>query len=524
MRRWLILIAVVAGLMMDLMDLTIVNVAVPDIMTGFGADIRVAQYVITAYMITIGLFEPITAYLADTRGTRRIYLVSLMVFTLGSVLCALSWNIDSLILFRVIQAIGGGMIMPLALSIVQKTFSSKELPVAMAAMGIPLLLAPALGPTVGGYLIEHWNWRFIFWLNVPVGIGAIAASRILLAEFETVAKRLDTLGFVLSAVGFATLLLAVSNGASDGWGSFEIVSLFVVATASLVLFAFVEYRCAVPLLDLRILKNRQYTASIAVMFFVMMAMFGSLFLIPLFMQQLRGLGAMQTGMLLIPEIIGGALALPISGFLLSRVGVVPLTLTGLLVMLVGMYPFHQLEIASPIASVELQLFIVGAGLVLGLMPSITTAYASLSRSLVNQGSAFLNMMRQVGSALGVAILTSVVQHRSAVYERLLSSSVTPASPAGQFLSQLSAHLQGMGVARAHETAAVFVVDLLKQHAGVLAFQDAFLTSALLGVLAILPTAFLLRRTRAGAGSASRARPADRAHTLTEGDGGSLAAP
>ncbi|MDB5084043.1 MAG: Membrane component of multidrug resistance system, partial [Bacilli bacterium] len=170
MRKWLILIAVVAGLTMDLMDLTIVNVAVPDIMTKFGSDIHLTQYVITAYMMTIGLFEPLTAYLADTRGMKRIYLWSLVVFTSGSVLCALAWNIDSLIAFRILQAIGGGMIMPLAMSIVQHTFTKEELPLAMGLMGVPMLIAPALGPTIGGYFVEYWNWRLIFWLNVPIGI------------------------------------------------------------------------------------------------------------------------------------------------------------------------------------------------------------------------------------------------------------------------------------------------------------------------------------------------------------------
>jgi len=224
--KWLSLIAVVLGLSMDLLDMTIVNVAIPDIMLELGTDLRLSQYVITAYMVTIGVFEPITAYWADTRGMKKIYLLSLFIFTVGSILSALAWNINALIFFRIVQAVGGGMIMPLALSIVEKTFTREELPMAMGLMGIPLLIAPAIGPMIGGYLVDTFDWRMIFWINLPIGVLSIYASYLLLHEFETVTKKFDFWGFVLSALGFSTLLLALSNGADKGWTSFNIVFLF----------------------------------------------------------------------------------------------------------------------------------------------------------------------------------------------------------------------------------------------------------------------------------------------------------
>jgi DHA2 family multidrug resistance protein len=496
-RKWLVLIAVVAGLTMDLMDLTIVNVAVPDIMTKFGSDIHLTQYVITGYMVTIGLFEPLTAFLADTKGTKRIYLLSLGIFTAGSALCAVAWNMDSLILFRVFQAIGGGMVMPLALSIVEKTFSKKEFPIAMGMMGIPLLLAPALGPAIGGYFVEYWNWRFIFWLNIPVGVIAIIASYVLLKEFATVSKKLDLAGFLLSAMGFSALLLAVSNGPTDGWKSLYIISLFIISGLTLLLFVYVELYSAVPLLDLRIFKNRVYVASTLVTFFMMMAMFGSLFLIPLFMQQLRGLGAMSTGMMLIPEVIGAAILLPISALLLPRVGATSLTIIGLAIMTVGMYPLFQIQTSTSLDYVRLQLFVVGGGLGFGLMPAFTMAYTVLPPPLVNQGSAFLNMMRQIGSALGVAILTSVIQEWTLVYYDQLSSSGTSWSRMGILLSQLTSKMKGQGYPpdQAHSMALGYIVNMVQQQAGVLAFHKAFATSAILGVIAVVPAIFLFRGKR-----------------------------
>ncbi|MCL6444843.1 MAG: DHA2 family efflux MFS transporter permease subunit [Alicyclobacillus sp.] len=497
MRKWLVLIAVVLGLSMDLMDMTIVNVAIPDVMTEFGATIHLSQYVITAYMMTIGLFEPITAYLADTRGTKRIYIVSLVVFTIGSVFCGAAQNIKSLIFFRILQAIGGGMIMPLALSIVEKTFDKKELPLAMGLMGIPLLVAPALGPTIGGYFVEYWNWRWIFWLNVPVGVVAIFSSLELLKEFEKTPKRLDFFGFLFSAVGFATLLLAISNGPTDGWRSNEIISLFSISGISLLTFLWIEAKHPAPLLDLTIFRNRIYTASLWVTFFMMIGLFGSLFLVPLFMQQLRGLDAMKTGMILIPEVIGAAVMVPISSLLLPRIGASVLTVIGSVIMTIGAYPLTHIQVDMSIFSVETDLIIVGAGIGLAIMPAVTMAYTVLPKHLVNQGSAFLNMMRQIGSSLGVAILTSVIQERMPIHFARVAESVTPWSPAGQALRTLVQHFQlaGYGPQQAHELGLLVIYQQVQLTASVQAFHDAFFASAVLGLIGIIPALFLYGKKR-----------------------------
>ncbi|GAB7386647.1 DHA2 family efflux MFS transporter permease subunit [Bacillaceae bacterium] len=493
--KWLILIPIILGLSMDLLDMTIIEVALPKIMTEFGSDIDITQYVITAYMITIGVIEPVTAYWADTRGMKKVYLISLLIFTLSSILCALSWNIDMLIVFRILQAVGGGMIMPIALSIIEKSFDKKELPIAMGLMGLPLLIAPAMGPTIGGYLVEHLNWRWIFWINLPIGCLAMAFSFVLLREFETVKKRLDIWGFILSAIGFGALLLALSNGASEGWTSANIVFLFILSAISLLSFFLVESRISNPILDLRIFKNRIYAAAIGVTFFFMMTLFGSLYLVPLFMLELRGLGEIETGMLLIPEVIGAMLFLPISAVLLPRVGASVLTITGIIIMTIGSYSLVHLQVHTDLEAVEKNLFIIGIGLGLGIMPSITLAYSSLPEDLVNQGSAFLNLSRQVGSALGVAILTSVIQERTPVYYHQLSESVTPGSNEEMYFQQMVSYFQSIGYA-AEQSAQMGMAMILKHiqtAASVSAFQNAFFISMVFGLLAMIPALFLYRK-------------------------------
>lgn len=493
--KWLALIAVVLGLSMDLLDMTIVNVAIPDIMLELGTDLHLSQYVITAYMVTIGVFEPITAYWADTRGMKKIYLLSIIIFTSGSILSALAWNINALIFFRIIQAIGGGMIMPLALSIVEKTFTKKELPLAMGLMGIPLLIAPALGPTIGGYLVDTFNWRMIFWINVPVGVLAFCTSILLLHEFEIVTKKFDFWGFVLSAVGFSTLLLALSNGTDEGWTSINIVLLLYVAVSSLILFFIVEAYAPEPLLDLRIFKSRIYTSSLVITFFIIMSLFASLFLLPLFLQQLRGLGAMETGMMLLPEVFGIILFIPVSAVLLPRIGGSILTVAGILIMTFGSIFFTNLDINTSLSAIRHTLFIVGAGLGLGIMPSVTLAYSSLPEELVNQGSAFFNMIRQIGSAVGVAILTSLIDLRAPWHYANIATTATPWSYTVQTFESLTSLFQGLGFqfSQAQMLNLLTLYRMAQEKATVLAFQDAFYVNLFLGLIGIVPAIFLIQK-------------------------------
>lgn len=492
--KWLSLIAVVIGLSMDLLDMTIVNVAIPGIMLEFGTDLRLSQYMVTAYMVTIGVFEPITAYWADTIGMKKIYILSLFIFTGGSILSAFAWNIHALIFFRIIQAVGGGMIMPVALSIVQKTFTKEELPWAMGLMGIPLLIAPAIGPMIGGYLVDNYSWKMIFWINLPIGLLAIGVSYFILNEFETLTKKFDLWGFILSALGFGTLLLALSNGADEGWTSFYIVFLFFIAIGSLLLFFLVESYTPDPILDLNIFKNRIYSSSLAITFFIIMCLFGSLFILPLFLQQLQGLSAMETGMMLLPEVLGIVLFIPASVVLLPRIGASILTIAGIVIMTLGSLFFLNLDINTSLTAIRQNLFIIGVGLGIGIMPSVTLAYSSLPTELVNQGSAFFNMIRQIGSAVGVAILTSLIQERTPWHYAHLADTVNPWSYTVQSLEPLTSLLQGWGF-QASEAQMLNLLTLFRmaqEKATVLAFQDAFYINMILGLIAILPALFLVQ--------------------------------
>lgn len=495
-KKWFILVIVSLGLFMDLLDMTIVNVAIPKIMIDFGANMNLTQYVITAYMVTIGIFEPVTAYFADTFGMKKIFILSLLGFTIGSASCAMAWSLHSLIGFRIFQAIGGGIIMPLALSIVKKTFSKEELPLAMGLMGIPLILAPALGPTLGGYFVGiHDSWRAIFWVNVPIGIITSLLSYFIIEEFNTTQKKLDVIGFILSSIGFATLFLAISNGAEDGWTSFEIVSLFVTSAIMLSIFFTIEPAVTEPVIDFRIFRYRIYSAAIIVTFFLMIILFGSLYLLPLFMQQLRSLGAFPTGLILIPEFAGALLTIPLSALFLPRIGAVIPTVTGMILMIFGTYPFIHLQVITDLHLVELYLFVIGSGLGLAIMPSVTLAFSILPEDLVNQGSAVLNLIRQLGSAFGVSILTSVVDQRAPYYMQRIVDQSSTGSSLIVFINQFQYKFQSLGYnfKQAKQLATAYVISFFEQQASVQAFHDAFGISMIAAILGIIPAIFLFQK-------------------------------
>ncbi|WP_334110545.1 DHA2 family efflux MFS transporter permease subunit, partial [Thermodesulfitimonas autotrophica] len=278
-QRWLILAAVVTGLALDLLDITVVNVAIPHLMAEFSTDIDTVQWVATAYLIAMGVVIPLSAFLADTYGTRRLFLVSMGLFTVGSFLCGLAWSFNALVFFRVFQGFGGGMIMPLGLSVVYKTFPPPQRDMAMGIMGLPLLVAPAVGPILGGYLVECATWRLIFYINLPVGLLAILLTILVMPEFASRPTRADYIGFLLAAPALGGLLWALSKAPSAGWDAPYVVLLLLFAGFSLTLFLLWEISRAEPLVEVKLFCQPVYAAGALAITLAVMAIMGSLFLL-----------------------------------------------------------------------------------------------------------------------------------------------------------------------------------------------------------------------------------------------------
>jgi MFS transporter, DHA2 family, multidrug resistance protein len=256
--KWMVVICTIFGAFMTMLDSTIVNIALPTITNVFGVSVDQGQLVITSYMLALAVIMPATGFLSDTFGTKRLFLITMALFTIGSLLCGLAWNNASLVAFRVIQGLGGGMMSPLGMTMLFKAVAPSERNSIMGIYGLPLILAPVLGPTVGGYLVEYVDWRVIFTLNVPIGIVGILLGSAWLRETERVpGLKFDARGFLLSAVGFSALLLGLSDAGSDGWTSPGILARFAIGAVCLVAWVWVELTDEQPLLELRLFKNHR---------------------------------------------------------------------------------------------------------------------------------------------------------------------------------------------------------------------------------------------------------------------------
>src|SRR5436309_11798266 len=285
--KWVVAMVVVIEVFMNILDQTIVNIAIPRLQIAFGADIHSVQWVLTAYILTLGVVTPTSAFFSDRLGIKRFYLISLVLFTGGSALCGLAWSLPALIFFRVLQGIGGAALFPISITLLFREFPPQERGAAMGFFGIPALLAPALGPTLGGYLVTFAGWQLIFYINVPIGILAFFLATIFLREARPEANTtFDFLGFIFVALGLGLVLYALSSASTDGWGSTTVVGCLVGGVLSLAIFITIELilanRGGHPLLDLRPFANGPFTTSIVAGLFVLFSLFGGLFLLPIY--------------------------------------------------------------------------------------------------------------------------------------------------------------------------------------------------------------------------------------------------
>lgn len=496
--KWWALGVTIIGGFMSILDTSIVNIAVPKMMAVFAVDTDKAQWILTAYMLTMGVLQPITGYFCDAFGMRRMYLFSLMVFTAGSALCGAAWSNDTMIAFRMLQAIGGGMIIPVTMSMVFFLFTPKERNMAMGIWGISAMVAPAIGPTLSGYLVEYWDWRLIFTINIPVGIiGYIAAALVLRETPIRRGGRFDYGGLITSSLGLFCLLLALSEGVDEGWTSAYILSLFYAAIASLILFVAIELNHESPILDLRLFKNWNFTFSTIVVFIGTTGLFGGIFLIPLFMENLRGLTAMQTGMLMFPAAMTSGLMMPIAAKLSDRFGAKPVVVIGIALLALGTFPFTYLDMDTSSESILMIMVIRGLGLGLFMMPVSVLGMNTVPLALVSRASAMNNAIRQISGSLGIAMLTTILQNRQIFHLAQIAENINQASaPARKMIDygeKLFTHA-GSTAGAAHIKALALINGLAQKQSFVFSFDDAFFVLALVCAAGVIP-AILLKQVK-----------------------------
>jgi EmrB/QacA subfamily drug resistance transporter len=413
---WLAISVVIVGTFMAILDSSIVNVAIPKMMVIFKASTDQIEWILTGYMLTMSIVIPLTGYLGDRFGLKKLYIFALTVFTIGSALCGLATSTETMVAARVVQAIGGGMIMPVGMAMIYRIVPLEKRGLALGVWGIAAMAAPTIGPTLSGYIIQYLNWRLIFTLNIPIGIIGVTLAIILLKETSTRNdKTFDIFGAITCAVGLFSLLLALSKGNSLGWTSGYILGLFAVAAISLLSFIFIELHHKDPLLELRILKVFPYGLSMIISTITTLGMYGALFLMPLYLQNLRGYTPLQAGMLMLPAAIVTGIMMPISGRLFDKFGAKWLTVIGLCILTTASYLLSKITMDTSYNTVMMIMMVRGIGMGLAMMPAQTAGMNAIPRELSGRATALNSTIKQISGSFGIAILTTILGHREVFY-------------------------------------------------------------------------------------------------------------
>jgi EmrB/QacA subfamily drug resistance transporter len=409
-RKWWTLGAVAFGLFMIMLDNTIVNVALPSIQRDLDIGISELEWVFNGYALTFGVLMLTGGKLADLFGRRRIFIVGLVIFTLASLFCGLATSAGWLIGARVLQGVGSALMNPATLSIITATFPPRQRGMAIGIWAGVAAMALAIGPLVGGLITEHISWNWIFFINVPVGILAIIVTRLVVDESRDTSteQRLDLPGLLASGIGLFALTYALIEANTFGWTSARILALFAVAAVSLVVFVLLELHQRVPMLDLSLFKNGTFAGANSVMLLVGLAMFGVFFYNSLFIQNVMGYSAVQTGATFLPMTMLIILVAPAAGKYSDRVGSRWLMGVGMVLLSASLFIFSRLDAASGFWDLFPGLIIGGFGMGLVMTPTTAAAMGSVPVDKAGVGSAVLNSMRQVGGSLGIAVMGAIV--------------------------------------------------------------------------------------------------------------------
>ncbi len=418
-RRWWVLWTVMLGTLVALLDATIVNVSVPAIMNDFKVGVAGIQWVISAYMIAFAVLMPLTGWLREQIGSRNLYLACLSIFTLGSLLCGLAWNLESLIVFRVIQALGGGAMTPIAMSILSDTFPAHEKGKALGVWGAGVLLGPIFGPPLGGFLTEFSGWRSIFLVNIPLGVIGIGAAYFILRREKTPTKiqwkKFDFIGYTLLSGFLISLLYGASTVEQGGLATRTVFLCGVLSILFLASFLVSELRSKNQVLDFSLFRSKTFAISMAITVVRSFALYGGQFLLPLFLSRVQGYTEYQIGLAILPGALLIGILFPFSGRYSDRFGAKPFIISGLVILIGFFFMMSRVSSISTVWDLQIPILIRGIGLGILVTPLTSLSLGAVPVNRSANASVLLNLAQQLGGSLGIATLGSVLELQSHLY-------------------------------------------------------------------------------------------------------------
>ena len=498
--KWTITVSVLLGSVMSTIDTSVVNVALPSIQTTYGVGTHEVAWVTTGYLIALVIVMPLTAWVGTVLGRKRMYLAALSIFVGASVACGLSRSLGQLIFFRILQGFGGGALQPVAQAIMRETYPVRQQAQAMGFFGMIVMLGPAIGPTLGGWLTDNLSWPWIFFVNVPVGaLAFLMSSRYIVDPGYMRARglrRIDGIGIGLLTVGLASLQIVLEEGETAGWfASSLVVGLTAAAVLALAAFVIWELRTPEPAVDLRILKDISFAAGTLIIGVLGLALFGSMILLPFFLQGLLHYSATRSGLALMPRALMVLLMQPVAGFLYNHVGVYVMLPFGLVMSSLGAFLLARLTLDSGPYQILLPQVIQGLGFAFMFVSLATTSLSTIPRARMQSATGLYNLIRQLWGSLGTAIVIAVMNHRLARASAHLVGYTSPYNPLFvQRWREIQAGFiaKGSDAVTAGQQALAVLDQIVHRQAAVVSFNYAFAVIAVL-FLACLPLVLLLRR-------------------------------
>lgn len=489
--------------LIEVIDTSVVNVSLGHIRGSLSAGLEESTWTITSYLVSNAIIIPMTGWLSRLFGRKRYMLFSISLFTLSSLLCGSAWSLQSLVVFRIFQGIGGGGLMPISQSILLETFPQRQHGMAMAVFGVGIMFAPIVGPLLGGWITDNWSWNWIFFINLPIGVASILMVIFFIVDppyMKRMKMKIDYLGLAFLAIGLGCLQIVLDKGQTEDWFSSGFITwMTTISVSSLVLFVIIELFAEHPIVNLRAFKNVSFSAGNIVMFFAFFNLFGSIVLLPIFLQTLMGYTATLAGMVLGPGGIATLIAMPMAGMLVTKMNPKILLGSGIIIAAYSTHLMSLFNLHADFNTIIWPRVVLGIGMGFLFIPLTTVTMSGVKKEDMANATGIFNLLRNLGGSFGVAFITTMIARRAQFHQVRIVEHLTPFDAAYQMSSSKTAQLlqyKGIPASGSADAGLSDIYQQLLRQASMLSFNDAFY---LLGVLFVctLPLVLFMKTAKRG---------------------------
>ena len=501
MNKWIIALTVMLPTLIEIIDTSVVNVSLDHIRGSLSAGIDESTWTITSYLVSNAIIIPMTGWLSRLFGRKRYLIFSISLFTVSSLLCGSAWNLQSLIIFRILQGIGGGALQPISQSVLLETFPQKQHGMAMAIFGVGIMFGPIIGPLLGGWITDNWSWHWIFFINIPIGFVSILMVLFFIVDppyMKKMKMKIDYWGLAFLAIGLGCLQIVLDKGQTEDWFSSNLITwLTIISVSSLILFIIIEFFAEHPIVNLKTFRNLSFSTGSAVMFFAFFNLFGSIVLLPIYLQTLMGYNATLAGMVLGPGGIATLIAMPIAGRLVTKMNPKILLGSGIIIAAYSTHLMSLFNLSADFNTIIWPRIVLGVGMGFLFIPLTTMTMSSVRKEDMANASGIYNLLRNLGGSFGVAFVTTMIARRAQFHQVRLVEHLTPFDSSYQTATANASHLlqsKGMSAAASQQGGLSAIYGQFLRQASMLSFNDVFYLLSIFLIL-VLPLVFLMEKSK-----------------------------